>query len=255
MLPDFLVIGAQKSGTTFLMSALEQSANMIPPALKELHYFDVNFAKGERWYRGLFPTSSEIVARESRIGSKVVTGEASPFYMYYPHAAARAKRSVPSAGIIAVLRDPVERAISHYYHSKAWGFETLELEAAFAAEETRLAPEKERVAEDPNYVSRPLGNYSYVDRGHYVRQLRAWERQFGREQMLILDSRRLFANPQESLSDVCNFLGIPDFRYVGGASKNITSGKELVSDAFREQLRQLFRESNDELFEYAGIRF
>lgn len=255
VVPDFLIIGAQKSGTTFLMSALEQSRNFLMPALKEIHYFDINFRKSELWYRGLLPRQVDMSGRARELGSRTITGEASPYYMYYPHAAGRAHSIVPNAKIIAILRDPVERAISHYYHSKAWGFETLSIDEAFDAEESRLAPEKQRVASDPNYTSRTMGNFSYVDRGHYVGQLKNWEQYFTRNRMLILDSRSLFTAPQATLQDVCRFLEIPNFEYVGGANRNVTSGKVEVSDEFRQGLRNRFKDSNDELFEYTGIRF
>jgi len=255
VLPDFLIIGAQKSGTTFLMSALSQSPCILPPALKEVHYFDTNFRKGERWYRGLLPSRREMSDSETSTGVPAVTGEASPFYMYYPHAATRAHALAPDLKIIAVLRDPTDRAISHYYHSRAWGFETLPIEDAFAAEADRLAPEKEKVLRNPDFVSKPLGDHSYLDRGHYVKQLKVWEQLFGRDNMLVLDSRQLFADPQTTLAQTCHFLGVPEFDYRGGARKNITSGKAGISPALREKIDRHFETSNDELAEYAGIRF
>ena len=254
-LPDFLIIGAQKSGTTFLMSALNQSPCILPPALKEVHYFDTNFRKGERWYRGLLPSRREMADSEAATGVPAITGEASPFYMYYPHAATRAHELVPHAKIIAVLRDPTDRAISHYYHSRAWGFETLPIEQAFAAEADRLTPEKERVLREPGYISKVLGDFSYLDRGHYVRQLKPWEQLFGRDNLLVLDSRRLFADPQATLAQTCRFLGVPEFAYRGGASKNITSGKGGIDAELRREIDRQFKASNDELADYAGIRF
>lgn len=253
--PDFVIVGAQKSGTTFLQSALSQSENVLPSAIKEVHYFDVNYSKGDDWYRSFFPSRREMDARHEQLGSKVITGEASPFYMYYPYAAARAHAFSPELRIIAVLRDPLERAISHYYHSKAWGFEPLPIEEAFAAEEARLVPERQRITADPNYLGRSFSNHSYVDRGHYARQLKEWEKYFPREQMLILDSRALFSDTQTVINRACEFLNIPAFIYEGGGSKNTTSGKKNVSQELRDQLAAKFAASNDELFDYTGIRF
>ena len=253
--PDFLIVGAQKSGTTFLLSALSESDNLLPSALKEIHYFDINYKKGEDWYCSFFPSRNAMIARQKKVSAKVITGEASPFYMYYPYAAKRAHTFSPGLKIIAVLRDPVERAISHYYHSKAWGFESLSIDEAFAAEESRLARDKERMLNDREYLGLSFGNHSYVDRGHYARQLKQWEKYFSREQMLILDSRALFKDTQKVLNEVCAFLDIPSFAHADGASKNITSGKEDVNDALRDKLSAQFVTSNDELFEYTGIRF
>jgi hypothetical protein len=255
VLPDFLIIGAQKSGTTFLFSALLKSDHMLGPFLKEAHYFDTNYRKGETWYRSLFPSRKDLQARQKPDGSKRITGEASPFYLYYPYAAERAYTLSSNLKIIAVLRDPAERAISHYYHSRAWGYESLPIDEAFAAEESRLAPDKERMAKDPEYIGRSFSNHSYVDRGHYARQLKNWEKHFSREQMLILDSRKLFGDTQETLDNVCAFLEIPSFEYAGGASRNTTSGKADANDALRQKIRSEFKAGNDELFEYTGIRF
>jgi hypothetical protein len=255
VLPDFLIVGAQKSGTTFLFSALLKSGHVLGPALKEVHYFDINYRKGENWYRSLFPSRKEIQERKKQTDSRTISGEASPFYLYYPYAAERAHALLPNLKIIAVLRDPLERAISHYYHSSAWGVESLSIDEAFAAEESRLAPDKERMANDPEYIGQSFSNHSYVDRGHYTRQLKTWEKHFSREQMLILDSRKLFGDTQGSLDKVCAFLEIPPFEYVGGASRNTTSGKADASDALRQKILSKFETSNDELFEYTGIRF
>lgn len=254
-LPDFLIIGAQKSGTTFLFSALLNSEHVLSPALKEVQYFSVNYAKGENWYRSLFPGRKEILELEKQNGTGVRTGEASPFYLYYPYAAERAHALLPNLKIIAVLRDPVDRAISHYYHSKAWGFESLPIDEAFAAEASRLAPDKERMGRDAEYIGQSFSNHSYVDRGHYARQLKVWEKYFSREQMLILDSRKLFGDTQETLNTVCEFLAIPSFEYAGGASRNTTSGKEEASDALRQRILSGLQASMDELYEYTGIRF
>ncbi len=255
VLPNFLIIGAQKSGTTYLMSALNQSPCVVAPALKEIHYFDVNYRKGARWYRALFPSQQEMAASQVQTGARAITGEASPFYMYYPHTAERAQALNPEFRIIAVLRDPTDRAISHYYHSRAWGYETLPIADAFAAEESRLAPEKARVLKDPHYNSRSLSVFSYVDRGHYINQLKQWEQYFGKDRMLILDSRELFENPQHTLERVCQFLEIPAFRYSGGASKNITSGKAGISPDLCAEIDRQFERSNEELYAYTGIRF
>ncbi len=196
-----------------------------------------------------------MIARRKRVGSRVITGEATPFYLYYPYAAKRAYEFSPDIKVITVLRDPVERAISHHYHSRTWGVEDLSIEAAFAAEQSRLVAEKARVARDPSYPATNLGNYSYVDRGYYVRQLRVWDRYFPRDRMLILDRGNLFDDTQSILDEVCGFLGIPAFAYCGGANKNITSSKAEVDDALREKIRQQFEAGNEELCDYAGIRF
>ena len=137
-LPDFVILGAQKAGTTSLYAYLCAHPDVRAAARKEVHYFDLNYARGATWYRSMFPLAAGL-ARERRGGRRVLVGEASPYYLFYPLAAERAGAVVPSAQLIVLLRDPVERAWSHYRHEVKAGREPLEFEAALAAEPTRLA--------------------------------------------------------------------------------------------------------------------
>src|SRR5436309_16134274 len=108
MLPDFIVIGAQKSGTGSLYAYLNGHPDVAGARVKEVHYFDLHYHRGVDWYLDQFP--DEAAARPR------CTGEASPYYLFHPHAPRRAFDLVPDARLIALLRDPVDRAISHYHH-------------------------------------------------------------------------------------------------------------------------------------------
>ena len=108
-LPDFLIIGAQKCGTSFLYRFLVKHPHVKSAFVKEVHYFDLNFAKGNNWYRSNFP----LQVRNTRT---YITGEASPYYLFHPHAARRASMVVPDAKLLILLRNPVDRAHSHYQH-------------------------------------------------------------------------------------------------------------------------------------------
>ena len=111
-LPDFLIIGAQKAGTGFLHHYLTEHPAILSAAQKEIHYFTIHYGRGPGWYRAQFPLERLVHPAGH------MTGEASPNYIYHPRAAERANDLVPSARIIAILRDPVSRATSHFFWEK-----------------------------------------------------------------------------------------------------------------------------------------
>src|SRR6187551_3563074 len=151
-LPDFLVIGAQKAGTTALYAYLRWHPGIAGPSWKEVCFFDRHWWRGEAWYRGQFPL---------RAGERLV-GEASPSYLFHPLAPERARSLVPGAKLVALLRDPVDRAYSQYQHEVALGREPLSFEDALAAEEERTRGEAERLAADPRAFSRAWWDHTYA---------------------------------------------------------------------------------------------
>ncbi|MBV8960792.1 MAG: sulfotransferase domain-containing protein [Actinobacteria bacterium] len=251
VLPDALIIGTQRGGTTSLYEYLSQHPDVVPPLGKELQYFSTEYERGDRWYRAHFPTE-RAVARRKAGGRGCVVFEASPYYLFHPHAAARAAATVPAAKLIALLRDPVERAYSHYEHMRQRGLEPLAFEEAVAAEPERLAGEVERMQADPRYQSRAHRIWSYVSRGRYAAQLSTWLAHFPREQLLVLRSEDLFADPAAALRRVHDFVGVepvalPDYP----AYTRRRPGPPLRDDT-RDALRAEFRASNDELRQLLG---
>ena len=178
-LPDFLIIGAQRSGTTSLYRHLVEHPGIegAYPS-KGAHYFDKRPGKSVGWYRAHFPR---------RAPHGPITGEASPYYLFHPHAPARAARVVPDAKLIVMLRDPVERAYSHYQQEYARGFDdAASFEQALEPEPKRLRGERERMLADPSYDSPAYQHYSYTVRGDYLDQILAWREHYPEQQLLIL---------------------------------------------------------------------
>ena len=141
-IPDFLLVGAKRGGTTSLWRYLSEHPDVLPlfpgpEKLKGMYYFDEKYRTGDRWYRSHFPTRGR--ARRSTRGIRTVVGEATPYYLYHPLAPVRAHAVVPDAHILVVLRDPVERAYSHYKERCANDTEPLSFADAIAAEPDRLA--------------------------------------------------------------------------------------------------------------------
>src|SRR5918994_1595947 len=203
-LPSVLIIGAQKGGTTSLFNYLIQHPKVLPPVSKEIHYFDLQYARGHRWYRGCFP-----LARHLQQGS--VTLEASPYYLFHPLVARRAAELLPDVTVVALLRNPIDRALSHYHHEVRGGREALSLEEALDREAERLAGEEERLVSQPDYYSYNHHRYAYTRRGLYLEQLRRWEQHFPRSQMLIIQSERLFADPVGTTAAVYRAMGVPSY--------------------------------------------
>src|SRR5690348_1015601 len=148
LLPDFLIIGTQRGGTTSLYHYLQAHPCIGPASTKEVHFFDMRFHKGLAWYRGHFPSRIDQYAVEQAHGHSLVTGEATALYLFHPHAPKRVAEALPSVKLIVLLRNPVNRALSHYYHAVKHGQETLSFEEAIQGEEQRTAQEREKLLAD-----------------------------------------------------------------------------------------------------------
>jgi hypothetical protein len=197
--PDFLVIGAQRSGSTSLYAYLTQHPQVAPAAQKEVKFFSTFFDRGWGWYRRQFPDP---------LPAGAVTGEATPYYLFHPHAPRRVAARLPRTRLIAVLRDPVDRALSHWAHETAGGTEWLPFAEAIAAEPDRLAGERERMLADEGYVSSALQHHSYLARGRYAEQLEGWFARVPRERLLVLRSEDLYADPAAAVRRATDFLGL-----------------------------------------------
>ncbi len=214
VLPDFLVIGAKRGGSTSLYRNLVGTAGVLPlfprPArIKGTYYFDIEYHRGERWYRSHFPSSA--IRDQAAVLGPVAVGEASPYYLAHPTAATRAAELVPTARIIAVLRDPVARAHSHYQERVRQGIETLPtFAAAIDAEAGRLEGEVERMQEDPGYVSWNHLNFGYLAQSDYAAGLRRWLVAYPADQVLVLCSEDLYRDDAGVLAEVRAFLGLED---------------------------------------------
>lgn len=272
ILPDFLIIGAQRCGTTSLYYYLTEQTGIARTYKKEVHFYDDNYAQGLSWYRAQFPTTLEKYYVENIRKKHFITGESSPFYLYHPLISKRLAAVTPHAKLIVLLRNPVDRAYSQHWFTTQEGNETLSFAEATEHEEERLAGEVEKLLEMDNlgndgYRSFKLRHYSYLSRGIYVDQLQQWMRIFPKEQFLILKSEDLYSNPAAIVEQTLDFLGVPngqaiiankDFKQYREPTKKgyLNDQKPPKMDpALRKHLLEYFRPHNARLYEFLGRDF
>jgi hypothetical protein len=250
ILPSFLVIGAQRAGTTSFFSNLCRHPQVGRPAGKELHFFNYDYWRGVTWYRAFFPT---VAARQlARLrGSDLVTGEATPYYLFHPAGPARVAETLPDVKLIVLLRNPVDRAYSHYQKMCRMGVERLSFENALAAEERRLAGEQERLASDPDYRSDHHRRHAYIARGLYADQLERWFAIFPRDRFLVLLAEDYFARPAETYAETLDFLGLQQ-RELADRRAGSPPAYAPIDPQLRASLEERFSEPNARLARLLG---
>lgn len=247
VLPDFLIIGAERCGTTSLYNYLAQHPSVVPAARKDIHFFNVNYRRGAGWYRTHFPT---LLSKYSHARRKqgFATGDSTPSYCFSPHAPRRVFELLPGVKLLLLLRDPVERAYSHYHMALRDGYETLPFAEALEREDERLRGELERMLEDESYYSSPRHLYSYLSRGIYADQLKLWLDRFSRDQMLVLKSEDLYENPPRIMKRVQQFLHLPLVELTDHRKHN-QALYPAMDPALRKRLADYFEAPNARLFE------
>jgi hypothetical protein len=221
---------------------------------KTSHYFEENWPRGEAWYRSHFPTVKQRAALERKHGAPPKAGEAAPLYMFHPLVASRVAQLMPRARMVVLLRDPVERAYSHWKERRTEGVEPLDFAAALAAEESRTAGEREKLLADPNYFSEAYDWYSYRARGRYLEHLTPWLDHFDREQLLFVASETLYREPAATYARILDFIGLPPYDLGAYDVFNDRPSKGM-DDEVRAELTAYYRPHNAALAERLGMTF
>lgn len=250
--PHVIVLGAQRAGTTSLWRWLGTHPDFHPPVLdqKGVHYFDLEAQRPARWYRAHFPL-------RRTLGPDGRTGEASPYYLFHPRIPDHAARLLPDeTRFIVLLRDPVDRAVSHYHHMRDEGTEPLPtLEAALDAEPARLAAAPSGLAHDPAVVDEHHMHHAYVARGRYAEQLERWFAAVGRDRVLVLDSGRLRSDATGLVTEACRWIGLDPDR-VGSPDAGVNAGRyDPPAAATRDRLRAAFAPHDERLWDLLGERW
>lgn len=249
--PDYFVIGTKRGGTTSMARWLLEHPDVrgLYPAAenrKGTYFFDVNYERGHRWYRSHFPVGFIHRSAGRNEGTVPLIGDATPYYLHHPHAPARARRHAPDAKVIALLRHPVDRALGHWAERTRNGVETLPFSDALRAEAGRLDGEEQRMIDDPTYVSFAHQHWSYADQSRYARGLQRWFGEFPSEQILVLRSEDLYADPSKIYGQTLDFLGLAPYEPAAFAAWNMKP-KDPIDPADQAFLEAALRDDVAEL--------
>ena len=205
-LPNFIIIGAQKAGTSSLFEYLREHPQVAVPFRKEIHYFDLNYLKGLNWYKWHFPLLFN--------KKKSLRFEATPCYMINPIIPKRMALINDQIKIIIMLREPIHRAYSHYQHNlRIKNRENRSFEKAIEDEIDYIPKIIKRIYEDHNYVDINFYRYSYLFRGLYYNQILNWYKYFDSQLFYFVKSEDFFNNPEFELNSLYEFLGLPKINY------------------------------------------
>ena len=252
VLPDFIVIGVGRGGTTTLHHNLSKNPSLFSASYDETGFFDENFHLGLNWYRSLFPTKftkNKIIKNSNNFLSYEVT----PSYIRKPWTARRIKKILPNVKLIAILRNPVDRTYSHYNMSVNEGnnknsFQNI-MDKNFKELEKLSSYDKTSDEYFKNFVE-----HSHLARGLYAEQLKTWFNIFDKKQIHITSTENLSSNPQQTFSKIFNFLEIPDYKVK--KLENKRKGNYLpMQNNVRKKLLNYFKPYNEELFELIGQKF
>jgi hypothetical protein len=245
--PDFLLIGTKRGGTTSLgryLFAHPRVAQLFPRRAtpKGVRYLDERPDRSERWYRSHFAT---VLVRGPAVHPRKLAGEATANYLFHPEGAARAHAVAPDAAILVLVRDPVERAWSHWRERTRRGVETLTFEQALAAEEARLA---EAFASG----GARAGNVAYRAQGRYADLLLPWLERYGPDRVLVLVSEEFYADPSATYATALSFLGLAPHELGSYPAYNFREPTERMADATRVELEAFYEPENRRLEELLG---
>lgn len=255
VLPDFLIFAAGRAGTTSLYEGLVEHPDIYRARIKEIYFFDVKFQRGIGWYRSRFPSIWTKLYKTKILKKQFITGEGTPRLLTYPHAPKRVSKILPNVKLIAILRNPIDRAYSHYYLGVANGREKLSFEESIKQEEKRLEGEMEKMEKDENYYNPEFFRKSYLFQGIYINALERWMKFFPQEQFFIINGDEFYEEPFQVFDKLHKFLGVSKFRpkhYVHFNSREYSSMKESTRKyliefykPYNERLSKLLRQNFD----------
>jgi len=245
VLPELIVIGVVRSGTTSLYHYLSQHPSIIKSAYDELGYFDSNYELGLNWYKSLFPS----ILKKNKIlkkNGKFMTYDVTPFYIYNEKAPKRIQKILPNSKLIVILRNPIDRSYSNYFlGNKDKSFEeVIENEKKILNKINKSNPD-----EYYNFV-----HTSMLSRGFYAEQLENWYKVFPKNQILIIQSEEFIKNPNKVMNDIFDFLDLPHYEIPDTSKKNKIHYDPMKKET-RSDLIKFFRPYNEKLYSLIGRNF
>ncbi len=256
ILPNFLIIGYYKSGTTSLYDYLIQHENIGKAKRKEIHYFSFSYWRGLMWYRSYFSTIFAKRQIEAKTGRKFHTGESSPQYIFHPYSLDRIHQTLPNVKLILLLRNPIDRAYSHYIHEKNRENEPLKtFEEAIELDDERYEVmfskfKKNEIKEFNNkvYLS------PYVRMGKYILEIKKLYKIFPKNQILILKTSDLDNSPENTVNKALKFMDLLLTNKINFTKKNVGKYSQMNSET-REKLIEYYKPYNLELEKFLDMKF
>ena len=250
VLPDFIIIGTARSGTTSLFYNICEHSCVIPAAYDEIGFFDSNYHLGINWYRSMFPTKKHM-EKVKKNTEFAITGEDTPFYIWSPTVAKRILKIIPNVKLIVLFRNPVDRAYSNYHLGVRAGSENLSFEDAIQFELDSL---KNSEIESDDDVKKYTIPRSYIAKGFYSDQLKIWLKLFKSEQLFITSTEDFESNTENILNKIYDFLEIPQIK-LKNIEKHKVASYPPMKDETRKFLVDLYKTHNEELFEMISKEF
>tara|TARA_Y100000590_G_scaffold290537_1_gene327041 strand:+ start:530 stop:1366 length:837 start_codon:yes stop_codon:yes gene_type:complete len=245
VLPDFIIFGSVRSGSTSLYHDICEHPSVLPAAFDEIGFFDSNYHLGMNWYRSMFPRKRDIDKKMTET-NYAITGEDTPFYFWKKEVPSRILSHLPDCKLLCILRNPIDRAYSNYHISRKFGTEKLSFEESVQEEMARI--EKQVSREDFDNTR------SNLAKGLYHHQLLNWYDTFPREKIFVLSTEDLSSEPNKTLNDVFSFLKIPEYE-LQNPQKNKVEKYENMSSKTRSELVKFFMPYNEQLFELIQKKF
>jgi len=253
VLPDFIIIGTVRSGSTSLYYNICEHPSVLPAAYDEIGFYDSNYHLGVNWYRSMFPTKKEMQKIEKNTGH-AITGEDTPFYIWNSEAAERIYKDITNSKIIAIFRNPIDRAFSNYNVGKRAGTspEFVGITEKLSFED---AIDKEIEFMKENSLQKSIERRgSYLSKGHYAEQLKIWLKIFPKKQIHILSTEDMQKNPESTISEIFQFLDISDYIIKNPQKQKYFKYPEMKKDT-REKLIDYYKPLNEQFFKIIGKKF
>jgi ubiquinone/menaquinone biosynthesis C-methylase UbiE len=252
--PTYLIIGAAKCGTSSLHEYLMQNPCVGRVLTKQLHFYDLYYNRGMAWYKVCLPFVWEKFYVKNILKKNYATGEATAHYLNHPTSPKRVAETLPNVKIIVMLRNPIDRAYSHYQMEFNNGNEELSFEDAIDIEPDRINGEIEKIATDETYLSKNYPHRAYLNGSMYAEQLKRWFEYFPKEQFHFVKTEDFNENPSRIYNDVLKFLDLPNYEL--SEYKKFRERKyEKMNPETRSKLSSFFKSYNEELYSLTGIDF
>ncbi len=255
ILPDFLIIGVPRGGTTSLYNYLLESPNIFPALWKEISYFSDQYENGITWYQSHFPTKF-MKYLKTRKNENFLTGEASPIYLYHPLAPKRIFEAIPQVKIIALLRNPIDRANSHYWQSVRKKRESLSFDEAVNKQlkDEPLSDHKAFCSEMYQNKHDEVLN-QYLSSGICFDRIKRFFELFPKENILIIASEDFYDNPKMVCDDIAKFLKISKWELRKIKKYNYHLDQPKMDNLLRKKLVEFYKPYNEKLYHYLNRDF